>query len=175
MSELKKHIAAAATMASAAYPNWNPTSATLQVWAGLLPELSGPELVEAMAAHIRASKFPPTVADILDRSKLMRSGPEADAPGLLAWGEVHKAIREGVRPAWSSHLIAPALDVLGGWGRVCGCQTSEVASLRSRFVQAFESLQKSELLDVERDTVQQIAGSGNLRLLGTDKTDPALE
>jgi len=170
---MKEHIAAAATMASAAYPNWNPTRDTFEVWVTLMPDLTGEQLVRAMTAHIRSSKFPPTVADILDRSKALT--PDSEPSAILAWGEVHRAIRDGERAVWSYPQTAPALDVLGGWVRVAGCQSSEVASLRSRFCEAFDQLHGTQLREVEAAKIAGILGNGSFKLLENLNPEKALE
>lgn len=158
----REHIAQAAAMASAAYPNWNPTRATFEAWAVLLPDLDPDEFLAAMVGHIRHSKFPPTVADILERARSLR--PPAHGESIAAWGEVHKAIRSSSQPAggWSDELTRPALDMLGGWSRVLGCQTSEIVSLRSKFCQAWDSLAADEARTMEGGAVATISRGRDL-------------
>lgn len=170
--ERNKHIAQAATLASAAYPNWSPTRSTLEVWATLLNDLTGPELVEAMAAHIRHSEFPPTVASLLSRSRSLKASA-GESPGILAWAEVHAAIKDGRKLRspegarwqwWSSELTEKALQSLGGWVSVADCQTAQVSSMRSRFCEAYDQLAKQLRDDAERVTLKQISTSQDLML-----------
>ena len=165
----REHIAKAAAMAAAAYPNWNPTRATLEAWSALLPDVDPDEFLEAMVGHIRGSKFPPTVHDLLARAQALK--PAKHSEGLPAWSEVHRAIQASGQPpgGWSDDLTGPALDMLGGWSRVMGCQSSEIASLRSRFCEGFDSLARAEASQAERETVAAISQERELLPTGENK------
>lgn len=170
----KDYIAAAATLAAAAYPNWNPTRETFEVWATVLPDVSGPQLVEAVTAHIRSSKFPPTVADIKERSEALSGVPEPVA--LLAWQEVFKAVRTGSRPqVWSYPQTAAALDAVGGLSLLENAHQKDRTSNRARFCEAFEHVKDEQVKEAERLKVGQILNSGNLRLLKNLNPDKALD
>ena len=187
MKDDREYIAEAAALASANYPSWNPSRATLELWAVAMPELTGREFLNAMVAQIRNSPYQPTVSALLGRHLALTQGAEADSPGILAWGEVHAAIKRGHKPDapedsgrthWTHELTEEALASLGGWVSVLGCQTSQVSSMRSRFCEAFDSLAKLHGEDSEREVVAQIVGgSGPLLPDGNDdgKTLPALE
>jgi hypothetical protein len=187
MTSNRQFIAEAAALASANYPTWNPSAATLELWAVAMPELSGREFLDAMVSHIRNSPYQPTVSALLGRHRDLSLGAEVETPGILAWGEVHAAIKGSDKPRapegsgrsyWSHELTEQALHALGGWVSVLGCQSSQISSMRSRFCEAFDGLAKLQEQEEERVAVAQIVGgSGPLLTDGTggDKTTRELE
>ncbi len=54
-------------MAKAAYPNWDLQPETVAVWQQQLAGEPARLVMESVLAHVAASKWPPTIADVFER------------------------------------------------------------------------------------------------------------
>jgi hypothetical protein len=119
-----------------AYPQdaerWTPERT--QVWSAMLADLEYEELKGAIVEWVRGERWPPTIADLVERA----NGIEPRS-ALEAWGEVQRQIvatGSWGSPVFDDPLIQSALAAIGGWISVC--RTENLPSERARFVQAYE-------------------------------------
>lgn len=140
-------------MLSAAYPNWNITEYTNEIYFQDLKDIDAHELFTA-AQHCRSEagrKFSPSVGElrgaVMELRRMTFNVPSAYA----AWEEVCKQMRInggdfGV-PVWSSPLVEKAVGFLG-WRNLRFSE--DATSDRMRFIQAYEQLlaraEKEEML-----------------------------
>lgn len=138
---------------SAAYPNWNITQYTNEIYYEDLKDIDAQELFAA-AQHCRSEagrKFAPSVGElrgaVLELRRMALNVPSSYA----AWEEVCRQIRNNGgdfgKPVWSSPLIEKAVGYLG-WRNLR--MSEDATSDRMRFIQAYEQLllraEKEEML-----------------------------
>lgn len=85
----------------ASYPQWArnlkaaDASIMIEVWTDALVDCN-PEYVRAAAkAHVTSEKWPPSIAEILERVRLISSGGNRGMTGMEAWSLVRVAIKNG--------------------------------------------------------------------------------
>jgi hypothetical protein len=128
---------------SAAYPNWNVSEYTLEVYYEDLQDIPAEELRIA-AKHCRTEigrKFAPSVGEIRGAVADIRRSASNVPSTFQAWQEVQKQILENGgdygNPEWSSPLVEEAVRRMG-WRnlRMSEDQTAD----RARFLQCYEQL-----------------------------------
>ena len=128
---------------SAAYPNWNVTEYTNEVYYQTLHDIPADELKVAVLHCISENgrKFAPSVGEIRGAVAEMR-GIASNLPSAYqAWEEVQKQILENGgdfgKPVWSNSIVESAARMIG-WRnlRMSEDQTSD----RARFIQCYEQL-----------------------------------
>jgi len=118
---------------------------TAAVWLAVLADADGKQILAAAVAWMRDNKpHPPTPGELLELLKLI----ERDTPEE-AWGMVRRAMSR-----WSPYdgrpepdlpeLVLQAVNAVGGcWGTmVAGLRTSEITSLRARFIDAYKGIEQ---------------------------------
>jgi hypothetical protein len=71
--------------------NMDEAKQTAKLWATMLADYSYELVSNAVKALIATNKFPPTIADVIEKIHLLTDEPEMSE--LQAWTYVHKAIR----------------------------------------------------------------------------------
>lgn len=120
--------------------------ATAEVYARALEDLSEQETDQAILALVRTSPRIPTVAAIRQEVLVGRYG--APRPGLDAWGDVLRAMRQhGTRRApgkeftFDDPLVARAVERLG-WSELC--RSENPAADHAHFAKLYEALRDQE-------------------------------
>lgn len=140
---------------SAAYPNWNVTEFTNDIYFDDLRDIDGEELFLA-AQHCRSSvardtRFAPSTGEIRSAVMELRRMSLNVPTAYAAWEEVCRQIQinggDFGKPVWSSPLIAQAVGYLG-WRNLR--MSEDPISDRMRFIQAYDQLvaraEKEEML-----------------------------
>jgi hypothetical protein len=139
----EKDISVIVTMLSAAYPNWNVTPYTVEVYYQDLKDIPSNEL-QIAAQHCRSEagrKFAPSVGELRGAVMELRRSSLNIPSSYSAWEEVRVQIIENGgdfgKPAWSHPLIERAVKSIG-WRelRMSENQTAD----RARFIQAYEQI-----------------------------------
>lgn len=113
------------------------------VWSDLLGDLPFNILKIAVTQHCTESQWFPSVAEIRKAAFELMAPDEDMVTPLEAWSEAKRAAVDA-NHQWSSAIVKQAFDAIGGRGYFrYALQESEMAD-RSRFVQAFEVLQKRQ-------------------------------
>ncbi len=138
----KIDIARVVAELAAAYPNWNASEYTAEVYYQDLKDIPADELMIA-ARHCRSEagrKFAPSVGELRGAVMELRRA-SMNIPGAYdAWQEVMKGMVERIgydAPEWSSPLVAKAVKSLG-WRNLC--MSENQTADRARFIQAYEQL-----------------------------------
>lgn len=146
----EKDIAGIVAQLSAAYPNWNVTPFTVEVYYQDLKDIPSDELMIA-SQHCRSEagrKFAPSVGELRGAVMELR-GYKANLPSSYqAWEEVQRQIVDnggdyGV-PVWTNQVIERAVKMIG-WRNLRMSEDSTAD--RARFIQCYEQL----VIRVERD------------------------
>lgn len=130
---------------SAAYPNWNISDLTNEIYYEDLKDLGADELMLA-AQHCRTStqrdtRFAPSTGELRKAVEDMRNMARNVPSAFAAWEEVLRQINinggDFGNPVWSSPLIEKAVKYIG-WRelRMSENQTAD----RARFIQCYEQL-----------------------------------
>lgn len=131
---------------SAAYPNWNITPLTNEIYYEDLKDIPATELMLA-AQHCRTSttrdqRFAPSAGEIRQTVGELR-GMASNVPSSYeAWQEFKRAVTSSnYSPQWSHSLVGKAADLIGmqQYGR---SNVDDEPSWRARFIQCYEQLQK---------------------------------
>ena len=145
-----KDIAGIVAMISAAYPNFNPTELTVEVYLKTLQDLPGEELQLAAMQCISENgrKFAPSVGELRGAVAEIRRRT-ANAPSSYeAWQEVQQQILENGgdygRPVWSHALVEKTVRVIG-WRNLR--MSEEQVADRARFISAYEQFEARMLAD----------------------------
>lgn len=154
-----RDIAQIVGVISSAYPNFNPSEATVEVYYQTLHDLPAEELKMAVLHCISENgrKFAPSIGEIRGTVAELRKAVSNVPSSYQAWQEVLTQMRENGgdygRPVWSHPLVERVVKQLG-WRnlRMSEDQTAD----RARFVQAYEQL----LARAERDDMllPEVAG-----------------
>lgn len=138
-------VAEVVALLAAAYPNWNATEYTAEVYYQDLKDIPSEELKVA-AQHCRTEngrKFAPSVGEIRGAVSELRSYAANVPSPFQAWQEVLQQMNENGgdfgNPVWSHPLIERAVRAIG-W-RNLRMSENPVAD-RARFLQCFEQLQE---------------------------------
>lgn len=65
-----------------AYPAWDPKTSRLELWADMLSDLNYFVAMSRLKKHIATSKYPPTIAEILNPEEAAKSKNRQEADGL---------------------------------------------------------------------------------------------
>jgi len=122
-----------------AYPTFQLTKASIEVYVRMLSDLPSELLEKATLDHISRSTFFPTIAELRSAAFDLLDLPNQALSTHEAWLQVQAEIRRvghsGV-PVFDDPLIAQAVEAMG-WYNLC---TSEnPISDRSHFVQIYQS------------------------------------
>jgi len=139
-----KDIVKLTAMLSAAYPNWNVTEYTNEIYFQDLQDIPADELFIA-AQHCRTStardqRFAPSAGEIRMAVLELRRAALNVPSAYDAWQEVITGMVERIgydAPEWSSPLITKVVKSLG-WRNLC--MSENQTTDRARFVQAYEQL-----------------------------------
>ena len=138
-------IAKIVALLSAAYPNWNVTEYTVEVYYQDLKDIPTEELSLA-AQHCRSEagrKFAPSVGEIRGAVSELRGLASNVPASYQAWEEVQRQILENGgdygNPVWSHSIVEEAVRRMG-WRnlRMSEDQTAD----RARFLQCYEQLRQ---------------------------------
>jgi hypothetical protein len=127
---------------SIAYPNWQPTAETTEVYFQLLQDVDTEELKAAVLHCLGESgrRFAPSIGEIRGAVSELR-GMSANVPSAFqAWQEVLRQFSltgSYGTPSFSHPLIERAVRQLG-WRNLCVSENQTAD--RARFLQAYEQL-----------------------------------
>ena len=142
---------------ASAYPNTKVAASTFALIEKLTADIPDELLKNAILLHISRSAYFPRPSELRAAAYEIRAN-ELEAPDAYsAWQEVQKAIADHGRwrlPKFSHARIGKAVETLG-WTNICNSE-SPIAE-RSRFIQAYETLQ-------ERDKSSAVVLPGIVRL-----------
>jgi len=154
----KLEIAQIVATIGAAYPNFNFSEMTVEVYFQTLKDLPNDMLKMATLQAISepGRKFAPSVGEIRGSvSEIMRRASETPS-SYEAWEEVLKEIRRvghSGTPVYSNPLIEKTVRVFG-WRNLC--LSENVVSDRARFIEAYEQfLAKHEAEAITLPAVQK--------------------
>ncbi len=135
---------------SAAYPNFNPSELTAEVYYQTLSDIPSDEL-KAATLHCIAEagrKFAPSVGELRGAVGELRSYKANLPGGYQAWEEVQRQILENGgdygKPVWSNPVIERAVKMIG-WRNLR--MSEEATADRARFLQCYEQLSERVLRD----------------------------
>jgi len=151
-------VARVVSMLSAAYPNWNVTPYTVEVYYQDLKDIDTQELlIASQSCRSEAGrKFAPSIGELRGAVMELRRASYNIPSAYDAWGEVLRAFNEigsYSTPDWSSPLIAKVIKSLG-WRNLCMSE-NQVAD-RARFIQAYEQL--TERAEREQMLIPEVKG-----------------
>ena len=132
----RKDTATICALLKAAFPVWQTTPETIELYHAMLQDLDSEIVMRATQNWILTSEKFPTIAGIRKAC--------AEVAGVLppnaseAWAEVTKVANDvgiyGRRPAWSHPLITEVVNNLGYYHI---CQTDNIATVRAQFVKMY--------------------------------------
>jgi hypothetical protein len=130
----KSEVAKALTIVTTAYPTFEATVPSVNMWHSLFPDTDMDTFMGALKAHILASKFPPTPADV---AALINT---PDYPEMSeAWAEVRNRIQYvgyyGI-PEFTHPLIEHVVEAMG-WQNLCDMTNPDTT--RAHFFRLFQS------------------------------------
>ena len=120
----------------------------------------------AVMQVIRASKFFPSVAEIVAAAELLDPRTDALPTAADAWGEVYRQIQytgQYRQPVWTNQVIARAVGAMG-WVELC--QGENLEADRAHFLRIYESMRTGHK--------DRAAGNKALQLSGMDELVKAL-
>ena len=137
----KEDIAEVVAVISAAYPHFDPTEHTVEVYWQTLKHYPADILKSATLKSVAEAgrKFAPTIGEIVQSILEINQAVNSIPSSYEAWQEVLKNFNRVGGPEWSHPMIASAVDLMG-WRNLC-MSTNQVAD-RARFIQAYDQLQK---------------------------------
>ena len=121
--------------------NFLPDTAAMDIWYSLLKDLDYKTAALAVQDYIQSEKYPPTVADIREKSVRVNDGDGMTA--LEAWGYVRKALRNSIYHADEefSNLPIECQQAIGSPDylcETCRLSTSEVETVcQSQFIKSY--------------------------------------
>ena len=156
---------------SAAFPNFNPTELTAEVYYQVLSDIPSEELKMATRHCIAEAgrKFAPSVGELRGAVGELR-GYVANVPSSYqAWQEVLQQINDvgsyGT-PKWSNPIVEKAVRAMG-WRNLC--LSEEQTADRARFIQCYEQFEER----AGREEMMQPAVRGYLEVNGARVLAPA--
>lgn len=141
----KQEFANIAVAIKAAYPNSNaiPDSAAMNLWYRMLQDLDYKLVENAVLEHISTNKFPPSIADIREKSS-ERLSPDVSDWGT-AWGQVMTAIRKyGYYQETEALASMDELTrkVVQRFGYQNLCMSDNIVADRAHFSKVYEGMLK---------------------------------
>jgi hypothetical protein len=144
----------------ATYPRWagglkaDDARNMVIIWSDLLGEFDGQTAMKAARAVILDSEFPPSIAEIVRKIRLLE-GVSSPATGMEAWGLVRKAIKNGNYRAKEEFDKLP-LDVQNAIGTHYAIKEWSAMTLsdletviQSQFIKSFNAKMATKL-EIER-------------------------
>lgn len=134
---------------SAAYPNWNVSEYTVEVYYQDLHDIPDEEL-QIAAQHCRAEsgrKFAPSTGELRGAVAELRQMSTNVPTSFQAWQEVLQqivAVGSYGTPAFSNPVVDRAVRALG-WRQLC--LSEDPISDRARFIQCYEQLLERALTE----------------------------
>ena len=140
----EQDIAQIISVISAAYPNFNPTEQTAEVYFQTLKDIPSDLLKAATLQSVSEAgrKFAPSVGEIRGMVVEIRKSANDIPDSWQAWNEVKRAmvdVGSYRKPDFTSPLVAEAVSAMG-WKNLC-LSENEVAD-RMHFIKAYEQLVK---------------------------------
>ena len=140
----ERDVAEIVAIISAAYPNFNPTKHTVEVYYQTLKDIPTDLLRSATLQAISENgrKFAPSVGELRGTVADIQRAVSGTPTSYQAWQEVQRQMVETGsygEPEWSHPLVAETVRVLG-WRNLC-LSEHQVAD-RARVVQAYEQLSR---------------------------------
>ena len=132
---------------SAAYPNWNVSALTNEVYYEDLKDIATEELILAVR-HCRTSatrdqRFAPSAGEIRQAVGELRGMSNNVPSSFAAWNEFKRAVVTSNynNPQWTHPLIERTANLIGAreYGR---SDVDDEPSWRARFIQCFDQLQE---------------------------------
>lgn len=86
----------------ASYPKWadnlkaNDARMMVEVWHDAFAGIDAELVLGAAKAHRNVEKWPPSIAEILERVNYIKSGGSFEMTGMEAWSLVRKALKNGL-------------------------------------------------------------------------------
>jgi hypothetical protein len=126
----------AVATAFAVYPTATLSRETLALWVRLLSRIPIDDVVRALEAHVMTSRFPPTVAEIVERVQAQDGRPGAEE----AWSACSVLADERASVVWTDEMaaawwvaapIAGAGDLVAGRKAFTEAYVREVAAARA--------------------------------------------
>jgi len=117
----------------------------IEVWHAMLKEYPFELVKYAVETHIKSSRFPPTIHDIIDHIQEVENVGKLD--GMTAWGEVVKTIRQyGYYREIEAMQALPAdiAKIVGAMGWTTLCMSDNDIADRAHFIKAYDTMQKRE-------------------------------
>lgn len=172
----------------AAYPRYYATQTeeesrqATKLWSSMLEDYTYAEVAPAVKAVIATSKFPPTVADIIEKIRGFQGEGMSE---LEAWGYISRAIRNSTyhsREEWEAlpeslqRVVTP--DLLKGWAMI---ESEDVETvIQSHFNRTYRTAKaRQKEVDMLPSSVKayiaQIGGGANGLLGLSGQRDRALE
>lgn len=127
---------------AAAYPGFEVDETRHRLWHEMLGHLEYAVAQAAIRKHIAESKWPPTVAEVLEAAREVVFGPALLATDV--WPQVLAAIRrygnygESRAREQLPAAVLEVIDALGGWQHVCMSENLDM--LRAHFLRAWDSI-----------------------------------
>lgn len=123
-----------------AYPTFQLSRASIEVYVGLLTDLPAALLEQAVLEHISRSAFFPTIAELrgaaFDLLEAAHPSLSAHEAWLVVQDEIHRIGHAG-HPEFVDPLLTQAVDALG-WRQLC-LSDNPIAD-RAHFVQVYQAL-----------------------------------
>ena len=154
----KKDTAEVVAVISAAYPNFNATEYTVEIYYQTLKDLSA-ELLKAatlQAVSEPGRKFAPSVGEIRGTILEIRKMQAGVPSSFQAWGEVRQAmidVGSYNKPEFSSGFITEAVKIMG-WRNLC-LSENDVAD-RAHFSKIYDQL--LERAEANESLLPQVRG-----------------
>ena len=136
----RKDTAMMCALLKAAFPVWQTTPETIELYHAMLQDLDSEIVMRAVQDWIVTSEKFPTIAGIRRKCAEV-AGVLAPTP-TEAWAEVSKVAGDigiyGRRPPWSHELIRKVVETLGYYHI---CQTDNISTVRAQFLRMYGDLQ----------------------------------
>lgn len=137
---------------SAAYPNFQLTPETVQVYRRMLDDIDGEVLRAAATSCIRTSKWFPTVAELVAAATEIMANTLALPTAAEAWGQVERRMRlperlyhdgRHLRPKPLLPIIEDMVTALGGWSALR--RSENMVADRARFLEGYNAMVAREV------------------------------
>lgn len=144
---------------ASAYPSWNPTKETIEVYATLLEDLYQTDAQEAVKRLVMASQYPPSVAAI--RRKVLELHDGLPLTKSEAWELVMLLVtKHGTysRPRVEDELTQSVVNSIG-WREIC--TSTNVDTIRAQFFRLYDELAEktvTEKLESKSFRTKEVGG-----------------
>lgn len=128
----KRRFAELMTMVAEVYGK-EITAQKLAFWFDLLGDCDVEAVERAARDHMRASKFMPTPAELIERMQ-----PAVDQRALLAWAEVPRLLRNSRAARSADPITERVVADLGGWIQLGQKTPQELVWVEKEFAKRYE-------------------------------------